>query len=1046
MDILKKIGIIFGAIVGTVYLLFLVLPLIASPILNGYIPTINQEITKNLGLTNEIKNIKLVTTPKLTIGIKIGNFILKTPKNEEILNSENFQAKMSLLPLLTRNVEADIIQAEKINVTLNLNKDGSFEIEKYLPKTEETSETTEETTSAELPFGLKLSNHLPNIKIGAHNICFKDLSTGAKYQLTGDKLEITDFILNKKVHLKTNGKIVLKDRTQFVYDLNIDNRIMPEVELNELVFNPQPEEQKETPQPVNILNIFNELYNKQVTANITTDLYTDKKEHLNFKGFAKIDNISISPSGLKLPASDINAKFNGHKISINSNLYSAENEKSTLNGTFTTGKTLKTDFQLKSGADLSNIVKIVNAVALVFDIKDLQTLTANGKIDADLKVKTNDKKIVTGGYLKIPTAKIHYGLYNTDINDINANITLDNNTLNIVNLSFAILGQPLKIYGTVKQDTTADIHVVGNNLGLKGLLIACGQAALLKDNQINSGLLSLNAEIKGKLAEITPIANISLNNISIKNIPANTIINMPKTDVKIIADKKGFSGNLISTGSKIMSSGINISIPNLKANINNDYIELLQTPITADRINLTLAGKIKNYMTEKMVLDFVTTGDVKSTLSGSVNMAKQTLNLVFASPNNNTIIIPFFPKSKMTFNGNTTISGNMMNPVLSGAINIPSLNMPEIPVTMKETAVKLNGTILHGKATVKEFASGGIVATNASTDFALKGNDFYLNNVKATAFDGTVYGNIIYNLANAKTTVKFSGANLDAKKTVQGTTGIKDALTGSLSFDTAMTMTVADYNDMMRSLKGNLSFKVSNGSFGQIGRLENMLNAGNILSNAVLKNTVSALTNIAGIKDTAKYDYINGSMTFSNGWANITSIKSTGSKLAYYVTGKYNLINGTTNAVILGRLDGTVVALLGPLGDMSVSKLVAYIPKFGSMTSAIVDKMTTNPKNENIAAIPALSNGNKNYKDFKVVFNGGIESRSSVKSFQWLTNVDTSEIDKISVSDTLKSIQSSLNTDKQNAVNQAQSVVNSVKNQQEMIKNSAEELKNLFKF
>ncbi len=53
--------------------------------------------------------------------------------------------------------------------------------------------------------------------------------------------------------------------------------------------------------------------------------------------------------------------------------------------------------------------------------------------------------------------------------------------------------------------------------------------------------------------------------------------------------------------------------------------------------------------------------------------------------------------------------------------------------------------------------------------------------------------------------------------------GLKNALSGTLGFNTKLTLTVADYNDMMRSMKGNLSFKVSNGAFGTIGRIENFL-------------------------------------------------------------------------------------------------------------------------------------------------------------------------------------------------------------------------------
>ena len=39
---------------------------------------------------------------------------------------------------------------------------------------------------------------------------------------------------------------------------------------------------------------------------------------------------------------------------------------------------------------------------------------------------------------------------------------------------------------------------------------------------------------------------------------------------------------------------------------------------------------------------------------------------------------------------------------------------------------KLNGPILKGHATVGKFASGGIVAENCSSDFLMKGTNFYL--------------------------------------------------------------------------------------------------------------------------------------------------------------------------------------------------------------------------------------------------------------------------------------------------------------------------------
>ncbi len=982
--ILKILG---GSVLG-IYALFLLAPFAVNPIINGYVPQINDEIHKAAGLNSKIENIKFVTTPKLTAGVKIEKFEL-----ENLMSADNFQAKMSLLPLLARKIEVDVVSLENLNVTLGVNKDGSFA---GIEITETTSETNAE--SMELPFGFRLSNHLPDIRIDSYNIDIKDIPTGKSYVIKGEKTAVTDFILDKSVKISGNGSMVLADREQFIYNIKINNKIMPDLNLHDLVFNPQPQEEgvKQEPVEFNIIDIFKGLYDYKITANADVDL-TMLKDHSN--GYIKVDNLSV----INLPPSDICLKLKNKKIDINSNIYTAENEKSVLTGNLAKNKI---DMCFKSNVELNNIIKIVNALAMTFNINDLQTLTANGRLDADFNIKSDMKKVNSNGYLKIPAAKLRYGLYDVNIDNINADIALDNNNINIKNIGFSILNQPLKFYGTISETAAADLHLIAQNLNLRELVVAAGQAALLKENNIN-GQVNLKADIVGKLDKINPTATAGVNNLVIKNIPAN----------------------------------ISVTVPKAQANITQDVIEVTQTPVKIEKINFNVNGTIKNYLTEKIALNFVTTGDIKSTLTGDMNAAKSLLNLVF-NAQDSTIVVPMFDKSKMIFNGNIAISGNMMNPILSGTVNVPSLDIPEIPVTMENLSAKLNGAILNGNASVAKFASGGIVGENITSDFSLKGENFYLTNLKGSAFDGKIWGDIIYNLTNAKTTINFAGDSMNAEKAVYGAAGIKNALSGTLGFDTKLTLTVADYNDMMRSMKGNLSFKVTDGSFGSIGRLENFFGAGNIAGNTILKSTTAALSNLAGIKNTAKFDYIEGNMTFLNGWADIKSIKSTGATLAYYVFGKYNLINGTTNVTVLGRLDSTVVALLGPIGDLSADKLLSAIPKFGALTSSIVNTMTTDPKGEKISEIPALSGTSTGHKDFKVMFNGGLESTSSIKSFKWLTKVDTSALETKSAVETLKTLKDTVNEDLTNTVKGVKEVISTNK---DALKTTVTDLKNLFK-
>jgi uncharacterized protein involved in outer membrane biogenesis len=158
---------------------------------------INDEIKKATSLTSNIEDFRLVTTPKFTVGAKLGKFVILTPNNEEIFKAEDFQAKMSLIPLLAKRIEIDLIQLGEVDIKLGVNKDGSFEIDKFIPtqlesSTNQEGQATETSTNFLLPFGLRLSNHLPDIKVGGYDIEFIDLSTGKKYEIEGDKTEITD--------------------------------------------------------------------------------------------------------------------------------------------------------------------------------------------------------------------------------------------------------------------------------------------------------------------------------------------------------------------------------------------------------------------------------------------------------------------------------------------------------------------------------------------------------------------------------------------------------------------------------------------------------------------------------------------------------------------------------------------------------------------------------------------------------------------------------------------------------------------------------------
>ena len=1033
IKLLAKIGIISGSVLMGAFLLFLLLPFGLNFFIDKYTPQIVGEINKATGLSAGLEEVRLVATPKLTAGLKVKKFELYTPQKEPIFIADNFQVKMSLLPLFAKNIRVDVVSLDNADITLKFNKDGDLDLLKYLPQNEEKDESAE-IAAMPAKFPMTLSNHLPDIHIGGYKINVTDGKDN--YIVKGDKTDITDFVINKSVKIKGSGKVILKDREQFNYNIHLFNKIMPDVELNDLVFNPKTEEDKTEPVKIDVINIFKGLYEYKVTANTDVDLHLSKD---SADGAVKINNVSI----IDLPKSDANLNFKGNTINIDSNIYTAQNEHSTVKGQFTGGKKPYLDLNAKSDLDISNTLNIVKKIALIFNIKDLQTLTASGGLNMDCNFKSDLKTVHSSGYIKVPTAKLYYGIYNIGLDNINADVALDNNNVNIKNISFSILGQPLRIFGTLSSDAVADIHAVANNLSVKGLLIAIGQASLMKDNPVYSGTLSMDAIIKGKLDKINPVIKLDIANLDVKNIPADLRLKAPSTKVDITSDGTTFGGNAVSSNVKLINPVVTASANLIKANISPDTIEITPTPVSIEKIKTNISGKITNYLTEKIGLDFTSSGDIKSTLKGDMNIAKQTLNLVYATTDLSEIIIPMFDKSKMSFRGKLNITGSMTNPIVSGTAVIPSISIPEIPVKMSDMDLKLHGTMFHGSGTVKEFASGGIKAQNLAGDFELKGTDFYLTNLKGESFKGKVSGDILYNLSNAKTKISFKGSGMDAESAIEGASGIKNALTGTLSFDTKLTLTVLEYSEMIKSMKGDLDFDIKKGAFGTIGRFEGFLGAANITQNYFLKNTVNALSNAAGFATTAQFDTLNGHLTFSDGWANLSPVKSAGPSLCYYITGKYNLNNGTTNVSILGRLDAPMVAKLGVLGSLDMSDIL------GTKAANVLKILTSNPQGEKTELIPALTNKSTNYQDFKVSFNGGVESKSSVKSFKWLKTADMTNIEKQTPKTVVDAVKGAYKTDIDtakeeinNAVEAEKKKINDAKNQ---INTTKDDFKNLWK-
>ena len=1142
---IKKVSIIIGSIIGCIYIIFLALPFAVNPFINRYCDTISALAKDTAGLDVTLKNIGIVTTPKLTAGIKAGYINVKLPTGDEIVSANHAKLKISLLPLIIKRIELDVIKASNLSVTLNVDGKGKFQLEEYLTDMSTQNSGDKTPTGTENPLGSwKLSNHLPDIRIDEYTLKIINTENSKESLIDGKDFVISDFIINKKIKLSTTGEMKFLDRKQITYDVKLLNKIMPDIDLNEMLFNTVPEadvattETVNTPTvsaiPVNILTILDGLAKIHISGDVVTDLkITGKPDNIILNGILNLDNFTFATGRSMLPKGHLYLTFKNKDISINSELYTGSEEKTSLLGIINHGRKPLIDLTCKSDLNFAHLLSLVNHLMKSFGVEEFDTMAASGTLNADFRVKSDLKSVHSDGYLTIPeenNAYLKFKPYNISIDNIFADIDFANNMLNIKNAGFAVAGNPLKIYGTVKNDSTVDLHLLTSDIMFKSLVALAGQANLLKDNDIKSGAISIDASLGGKLNKLLPVIDVNLNNLVVKNIPTATTLELPKINLSLLSDGTSFEGLLNIVGLRLINPMAVLSMSDSKIEIDEENINILTTYLLLNNSTLNFSGAITDYMTDKLAMNITGSGTIPSTdiqkffpaemkasipaagnlplslvivgnskvqdinlkltadpqnyisildidalknkttiinslmrisndslkfletgifadnlntpvltLSGNVNhlTSSQKLNLNLLIPKMITTNIPGLANSELSAKGDIFIAGTPASPILKGDVVIPSIKIPDMDFSAENLVADVNGPVLTGYATLKKLQSGGIVAENLAADFGLKNYDiFYLKNITGDAFDGTISGSLAYGLSTAKTALNLNGSSMNAEKAIHGAAGIKNALSGKLNFNAKLGLYALDFEEMMKSLTGDLTFDISSGTFGNIGRFDTFIGAPNINSNKILSGAVSSVLNNETLRKTADFASINGEMAFDSGWADINSIKVSGPYTSYYIAGRYNLLNGTTNAIILGRLSSDVVALLGPLGELSVDKLTENLPKFGLLTSSIIKAMTTNPETENVALIPELTTENTGSKEFKVEFNGGVDSPSAVKSFKWLAQGDTSSINVIDVKQTAVDVKNQLNETKD-------AIMNDVKDQFDAAKDN---LRKLFSF
>ena len=581
--------------------------------LDDYTYELNNENNTQQGLIIKAENIRVHTSWNLSAGAKIGQINGYYKSGKKFAQVDNLAVTVSIPYLFIRKIKLDKISVEKIIARLGVESDGTFTIEKFLPKTQSTEQAT-----SELPYGLEISENMPDLSADKYSITLIDNTTNKKYSIKGSDFKVSDFYLNKKIRFKAIGEITLADRKQFDYNLDLTTHVMPDFTSTQ---------QKETNQErINILTILKNLYNLNLTASVNANLkLKGSLDDLKAYGNTTVSNLSVKVQGTQLPESNVNLNVDGNTIKILSDLYTGKNEKANIDGFFQYGKKQYIDLNIKSSRlELKSIFALINATLNAFGLSDINGLQANGVINADFNIKSNFKTINSDGFLKVSNANIYYNIFKVALKNIQANIDFSGNKIDIKQASANFNGSPLSLTGAVDTNAFANLSIVANKIPLKAALVSLGQITLLNENDIKSGIVTLNGTIKGKLDNITPQINIILSNINIYNKPNK--LNALLSSATIEAKTNGVKTNGIGTinGLKLSLTGLpTFSIPNSKISFDENNINLDNVNVYLNNSKINFLGSIKNYTNSKITIDITANGmlganDIKNSLDKSI--------------------------------------------------------------------------------------------------------------------------------------------------------------------------------------------------------------------------------------------------------------------------------------------------------------------------------------------------------------------------------------------------------------------------------------------
>ncbi len=610
---LKILGISIISFVAVLYISFLlILPNVVD--LNSYKPLVQQLVKEQAMLDVDFTNAKISTTPLLHAGIIVEGLSVDLPDKSNFVSTDKIKIRISLPHLLLLTVK--VSTAEVISPVLNLDIQNGQQF-KVVKLVEDIVNAQKEdfskikTANKEQAFDASIIKIVvPALTIKDYRLSINDPKNSQNMSLKGDVLKL-GYFNGKKVKVDVNAQVLVDDKEKISANVLL-NTFIP-------VMSPTLDEEDDDIQRLEIpfINPIDIYKTYDLKADIDADIKVrNTKKGLLITGFSSIENISMTLSGYKLPESFVKLVFGGRKVFVDTDLYVNPNARLATTGQVGFGKRPFVDLSfITSKIHYNDLIVFAKAVLDTFCIpNNLEDISGKGYFVVESVIKTNFKKWKSSGSVLVKDGGIYDKKVGFLVKDANVDISLDNDIFKINEASSLINGAPIYAHGQIDNKAFADLTLYTNGLPLKGIYDALAPSVLKKQFALNSGVLTLNAQLSGELKKARAVANVGLKNFDFSERKNAFKLSNEDLDIKIDTTFPALEGSVVNKNLKFVLPQTNSSLyfPLVVIGMDEKNIEIVRSGLRLNNSSIiNFHGNVSDYLTTPQI-DFVADGKINS--------------------------------------------------------------------------------------------------------------------------------------------------------------------------------------------------------------------------------------------------------------------------------------------------------------------------------------------------------------------------------------------------------------------------------------------------